>query len=257
MRQTCNITAMTAAAKGSDALDLRPLTARSVVLSLLLGAHPPQLPVRDLVRAGDYFAIAEPTLRVALTRMVAAGDLLRTDATYRLSERLLDRQRRQDASVDPQTLAWRSKWEIVAVTATGRAAADRAELRSALIALRLAELREGCWLRPANLRRSYPAHVADAVTLLDGRPRSDAAELAASLWDLTAWSTTGAGLLTEISAAQPARRFVAAAAIVRHLLTDPVLPSALLPPDWPGDALRDAYASYRAELIDFTGPSRH
>ena len=32
---------------------------------------------------------------------------------------------------------------------------------------------------------------------------------------------------------------------------------ALLPPGWPGEALRDAYASYRVELIDFTSPSRH
>ena len=254
MHQTCNVMAMPEA--GAQTLDLRPLTARSAVLSLLLGAHPPALPVRDLVRAAEYFGIAEPTLRVALTRMVAAGDLLRTNATYRLSARLLERQHRQDASVHPRTRAWRGAWEIVAVTATGRAPADRAELRADLAALRLAELREGCWLRPANLRRRYPARLDEVITRLDGRPHGDAAELAARLWDLPGWSGTGTALLTEFGAADPRRRFVTAAAIVRHLVADPMLPGALLPGDWPGERLREAYAAYQAELIDFTGPSR-
>jgi phenylacetic acid degradation operon negative regulatory protein len=43
-------------------------------------------------------------------------------------------------------------------------------------------------------------------------------------------------------------RFSAAAAIVRHLLTDPVLPDELLPADWPGAALRSAYLDFAAEL---------
>ena len=44
-------------------------------------------------------------------------------------------------------------------------------------------------------------------------------------------------------------RFVTAAAIVRHLLTDPVLPDELLPDDWPGAALRTAYTDFAAELV--------
>jgi phenylacetic acid degradation operon negative regulatory protein len=43
-------------------------------------------------------------------------------------------------------------------------------------------------------------------------------------------------------------RFVAAAAMVRHLLTDPVLPDELLPDDWPGSALRGVYMDFAAEL---------
>jgi phenylacetic acid degradation operon negative regulatory protein len=37
--------------------------------------------------------------------------------------------------------------------------------------------------------------------------------------------------------------------MVRHLLTDPVLPDELLPDDWPGDALRKAYTNFAAELV--------
>jgi phenylacetic acid degradation operon negative regulatory protein len=43
--------------------------------------------------------------------------------------------------------------------------------------------------------------------------------------------------------------FVVAAAMVRHLLTDPVLPEELLPADWPGSRLRAAYNDFAAELL--------
>lgn len=139
-----------------DGPRLRPLSARSVVLSLLLGTHPPELPARELGRLVESFDLGGSTLRAALSRMVAAGDLRRTDNGYRLSDRLLERQRRQDESVQPRTRPWDGDWELVAVTATGRGPAERAELRTRLTALRLAELREGVWLRPANLDRPCP-----------------------------------------------------------------------------------------------------
>ena len=44
-------------------------------------------------------------------------------------------------------------------------------------------------------------------------------------------------------------RFVVAAAMVRHLLTDPVLPYELLAADWPGAELRAAYQDFAAELV--------
>ena len=47
------------------------------------------------------------------------------------------------------------------------------------------------------------------------------------------------------SAADIPGQFVTAAAMVRHLLTDPVLPHELLPDDWPGAALREAYSDLR------------
>nr|MDT0525588.1 PaaX domain-containing protein, C- domain protein [Streptomyces sp. DSM 41633] len=49
------------------------MTARSVVLSVLLGAHPAWARAAELVRLTADFDIKEPTLRVALTRMVGAG----------------------------------------------------------------------------------------------------------------------------------------------------------------------------------------
>ncbi|MGW6903172.1 PaaX family transcriptional regulator C-terminal domain-containing protein [Streptomyces sp. NPDC054940] len=235
----------------ADEVELRPLSARSVVLSLLLGLHPPELPVKDLVRGVEPFGIAGSTLRAALSRMVAAGDLRRADTVYGLSDRLLDRQRRQDEAVHPEALPWTGDWEMVVVTATGRGPAERAELRSELTRLRLAELREGVWLRPANLLRPLPDALGQVAERCTARPDRPARELAASLWPLDAWSGTGHALLTQVARARhPSDRFTAFAAVVRHLLADPVLPPELLPPDWPGEPLRAAYADYRLEVAE-------
>lgn len=236
------------------AAGLRPLSARSVVLSLLLGAHPPELPVKDLVRLVEPFGVGGSTLRAALSRMVAAGDLRRTDAVYRLSDRLLDRQRRQDDAADPRTRAWHGDWEMVVITATGRGPAERADLRARLAELRLAELREGVWLRPANLDRPLPTDTRRVALAYTARPEEPPRELAARLWPLADWASGARLLLTRADdAARPADRLTVYAAAVRHLLADPVLPPALLPPDWPGDALRTAYAGYRRELAAALG----
>jgi phenylacetic acid degradation operon negative regulatory protein len=230
-------------------IELRPLSARSVVLSLLLGTHPAELPARELARAVERFDVGGSTLRAALSRMVAAGDLRRTDTGYRLSDRLLERQRRQDEAVRPRTRAWDGDWEMVVITATGRGPAERAELRTRLAALRLAELREGVWLRPANLSRPLPDdldRVAERCTARPGRP---AREAAAELWPLGDWSATARALLDHVAREdRPAARLTAFAAVVRHLLADPVLPPDLLPADWPGPALRAAYADYQREM---------
>lgn len=236
---------------------MKQLSARSVVLSLLLGAHPPELPVSGLVEAGELFGIAEPTLRVALTRMVAAGDLERSDGTYRLTPRLLERQRRQDAALSPATRDWDGTWEMVVVTSAGRSAADRAELRSTFSELRLAELREGVWTRPANLVRELPLWPADLLTRFRSVPEEEPHRLASRLWDLPAWNRTGQDLLERVGASgTAATRLAVAAAIVRHLRTDPALPLTLLPDEWCGDELRAGYAAYQGELIATGMPVR-
>ncbi len=234
-------------------LALRPLTARSIVLSTLLGHHPPALPAKALIRVGELFGVAEGTVRVALSRMVASGDLAqRADGTYALTERLLARQARQDDSRTPRSRDWHGEWEIAVVTAERRAAADRGALRQAMTALRLAELREGTWLRPANLVRPRPPVVTEQCTLLTGAPEGDPAALAATLWDLAGWAARARALVAAADAAEEAgdlaRRFTVAAAALRHLLTDPLLPAELLPDDWPGAALRGRYDAFETDL---------
>lgn len=224
------------------------MTARSVVLSVLLGAHPAWATAADLLRLTQDFDIKETTLRVALTRMVATGDLVRSDDGYRLSERLLARQRRQDDALNPRTRRWEGDWLTVIVTAVGTDARRRASLRTNLQQSRFGELREGVWLRPDNLEQILPAVANGRVRVLRSRDENPR-DLADHLWDLPGWACAGHGLLREMKAAEGIPdRFTAAAGMVRHLLTDPVLPDELLPADWPGRQLRDSYAEF-ADLL--------
>jgi phenylacetic acid degradation operon negative regulatory protein len=228
---------------------LSRMTSRSVVLSVLLGAHPAWATASELIRLTADFDIREPTLRVALTRMVGAGDLVRSADGYRLSERLLARQRRQDDALDPRLRGWDGTWTTLVVTSVGTDARTRALLRATLHDKRFAELREGVWMRPDNLELDLSDALRARVRVL--RARDDDPEgLTARLWDLPTWVTTGRRLLDEMSRATDIpRRFVAAAGIVRHLLTDPVLPEDLLPADWPGPELRAAYQVFAEELV--------
>jgi phenylacetic acid degradation operon negative regulatory protein len=222
---------------------LRPLTARSAVLSTLLGAHPPRLPARSLVRVGELFGIAEGTIRVALSRMVAAGDLTQVNGDYQLTRRLRARQARQDQSRTPSTRPWHGDWEIAVVAPARRSPAERTAFRTAMTELRLAELREGTWLRPANLTRDRPALVTEQCTFLVGRPEEPG--LADSLWDLPAWAARARELAAALDeAADLPSTFILAAAVLRHFLADPLLPAELLPPDWPGDRLRSRYEQF-------------
>ena len=224
------------------------MTARSVVLSVLLGAHPAWATAAELLRLTSDFGIREPTLRVALTRMVSGGDLVRSHDGYRLSDRLLARQRRQDGALHPVTRDWDGTWIIVIVTAVGADARTRGALRTALQDNRFGELREGVWMRPDTLEPVLPAVARGRVRVLRAHDDSPA-ELARQLWDLRGWSKTGHRLLREMTAVKDVPgQFVVAAAMVRHLLADPVLPAGLLPDDWPGDRLRAAYAEF-ADLL--------
>jgi phenylacetic acid degradation operon negative regulatory protein len=232
------------------------MTARSVVLSVLLGAHPAWASASELVRLTADFGIKEATLRVALTRMVSAGDLVRSADGYRLADRLLARQRRQDGAMRPGVRAWQGDWVMLVVTSVGTDARTRATLRTAMHGQRFGELREGVWMRPDNLDLDLDSEVQARLRIL--KARDDAPiQLAGQLWDLPGWASAGYRLFDEMGAATDVpSRFVAAAAIVRHLLTDPMLPAELLPADWPGTRLRAAYHDFATELAQRRDPTQ-
>jgi phenylacetic acid degradation operon negative regulatory protein len=239
------------------ALGLRPMSARSVVASVLLGSHPPELPVAALVQLCGRFGIAEGTTRVALSRMVAAGELAAVPgegmAGYRLvGEALLSRQRAQDEARHPPQEPWDGTWRLAVVVSGSRSAGERAELRRAFAEARFAEWREGVWLRPANLPEPADGGlVGGPCRWLAARPAGDPVALGGELWDLTGWAEHGRRLLAvagdrppEITGDEAAAVFAEAAAVLRHLRTDPLLPPELLPKDWPADGLRASYTSH-------------
>jgi phenylacetic acid degradation operon negative regulatory protein len=239
----------------------RPLTARSIVASALLGTHPPVLRGQLLVRLVELFGVSEGTTRVALSRMVAAGELTVDAGRYALaSPALLARQAAQERGRTSPAGRWDGRWAMAVVTLDRRGAADRLALRDAAAALRLGELREGVWMRPSNLDwepGDALSVVGEQCTWMTATPE-DPAAIAASLWDLEGWAADARALAARMKRSRPSldrdgfdaipEGFVTSAAVLRMLRADPLLPAALLPKTWPGAALRERYDDYDAAL---------
>lgn len=156
----------------------------------------------------------------------------------------------------PHVKPWDGTWVTLIITSVGVDPKTRAAMRTTLQQNRFGELREGVWLRPDNLEVALPKNVMKRIRVLHSRD-DDPAVLARRLWDLPAWARTAERLLDDMATASDTPgRFVAAAGMVRHLLTDPVLPDELLPSDWPAKALRDSYARFADELATRRYPTQ-
>lgn len=242
----------------------RPLTARSVLASALLGAREPRLPVAHLVAVASLFGISPGAARTCLWRMVSAGELTTDSATYALAGRLLDRRRRVDEVArtgHTDAGPWAGTWDLAVVSLDRRGQADRSDLRKAAGALRLAEIREGVWTRPDNLD---PERLPEARAVLDRQcvwfrdARPDLTPAAVrSLFLLDTWAHDARRLIATLddsaTAARPddpdiparlSHQFNLSVAAVHHLEVDPLLPAALLPDDWPAEHLRVAYRRF-------------
>jgi phenylacetic acid degradation operon negative regulatory protein len=243
----------------ADLLD-RPLNARSVIGSLLLGVHPPRLPGARIVEWCTRFGIAEGTARVALSRMVDRGELASDQGVYELAGRVRELQPAQDWSLEPVVDRWRRAWRLGIVGGPARDAPARAALRDAMRRLRHAEVREGVWTRPDNLpAESAPAEswavVAEQCSWWTGAPDGEPEQLATELFAPAAWAARARTILDRLEHVTEslasgrddalAPGFVTGAAALQHARRDPLLPTPLLPADWPGADLRRSYAQFQ------------
>lgn len=233
-----------------------------MILSVLLGSDPPRLSPRRLVGTTDLFGITEGTTRTALSRLTAAGELAMIDGSYELSgQSLLRRRADQTASRIAEVREWDGSWlQAVVGTEQRREASSRAALRGELTRQRLAELREGVWLRPDNLPEDDAGSNPSEVVWFVSEPVGDGSALAERLWDLDAWASAATGLrhsmdrligpLENGDRSKLADGFILSAAVLRHFRADPLLPAQLLPSSWPGQALRAEYDRYDAAYRD-------
>lgn len=187
--------------------------------------------------------------------MVAAGDVTAADGWYELGPSLITRQRRQDVGRRAERLEWDGSWRTLIVTAGRRQASDRSTARSVLLDERFAELREGVWVRPANLDHGTVIDELTAEGWISGRMMLDEPVDVAGLWPIEAWRTTGVGLAGALDELTPGfeqgdrtmldRGFILAAATLRHFRADPLLPEALL-----SDAMPSAGSGEPIEPVD-------
>ncbi|OBA72126.1 transcriptional regulator [Mycobacterium sp. 1554424.7] len=248
--------------RADDLIDSRPLSARSVLASALLGSDRGRLTVAELVAVASLFGISPGATRTCLWRMVSTGELTADDGSYALAGRLSERRERVDEAAridDAAAHRWDGTWELAIVSLERRSATDRLDLRKAAAALHLAELREGVWVRPDNLDpQRFPSLTAvldRQCTRFHGAATDIAAEKARSLFSLDEWAADARALIDAMDAALDADErddstesftydFALSIAVVRHLQLDPLLPAELTGDGWPGHALRSGYRRF-------------
>src|SRR6478752_3182589 len=247
-------------ARVADLIGDRPLSARSVLASALLGADEPRLRVGELVGVASLFGISGGAARTCLWRMVSAGELTSDDGVYALAGRLLERRQRVDVAsrIDDTALSpWDGTWELAIVSLERRSATGRLALRKAAIALHLAELREGIWIRPDNLDRdrlpTLRAVLDQQCAHFHGAETDIPADAVRSLFSLDDWAVNAHRLtlamreeldVEAVGADDFTYQFALSVAVVRHLQLDPQLPAELTDKDWPGHALRGTYRRF-------------
>ncbi len=237
-----------------------PFGARSLALSLLLGTRPPRLPVSSLVAAGDLFGVAGGTMRTALSRMAAAGEVTVEDGEYRLAGSMVDRQVRQDSGRIIAPKGWDRAWVTITPRFGSRPLDQRRELRRQLTDRCFGELRPDFWLRPANVNVESIDDLGAEFDLLivQGRlsGRDVEVDLVQQLWPIHEINGRAAELrgdLNQLLAQHTVddlnhewlvAAFVSAADVVRFLAREPRLPAALLPKSWVVDELRREYDDF-------------
>jgi phenylacetic acid degradation operon negative regulatory protein len=234
---------------------LGPLNARSIVLSVLLGSHPPRMPVGRILEFTALFGLPDGTVRTALSRMVVAGDLVNDDGVYRLAARLVERQAQQDAGRREPPTGWDGSWWAVAVVSDRRSMSERRVFRARAVGSRLGELRPDLWMRPANIEiaTDLPQVAITRGPMITGDQR----DLVGRLWDLPDVRRRSDVHLRSLDDAATrlavggdrslADCFVALAAAQRFLRVEPQLPAELAP-DTSATNVRSRYAAVVGEF---------
>ena len=232
------------------------LSPKSFVLDLLSTLKHGTMPVGALVEAGELFGIPGNTLRVALARLLAAGQVGRDErGRYRLAEGAAPVAKHVTSwrDLERRTRAWDGGWIAVHASAANpkvSRAARRGRTR-ALQMLGFAPLRPHLALRPDNLRAGVSETRRDLHAL--GLPAEDLVfelrELAEDedrsardLWDTDGLRATYRKLGNDLAdsaghlAGLPAREamiesFLVGGRAVRELILDPLLPDEICPTD--------------------------
>lgn len=228
-------------------------------------------PVAALVRLLEPLGISVAAVRTAVSRMVRQGWLspvrLAEGPGYVLTERAEQRLDEAHARIYRTSHAagwdaeWDGTWHLVVLAGSGtRSHRDRIE--AAMRYLGYAPLTPTTWIAPRHspeLTMTLASEDLSAQTF-SARHEGDLAELVSQAWDLAPvarayeqWSKMARELLDEVGENPDARTAFATRFHLVHewrkfLFTDPALPAALLPQDWPGRSAAELFDSAAQRL---------
>ena len=217
----------------------------------------------DFFKALD---VEEGVVRTAMSRLAADGWIERTkvgrNSFYRLAEKGLSTFRAATEHIYfVRPPGWTGRFDLVlAANGAGRDGLREA-LRGSLEASGYGALLPGLWLAPETQNR--PAVEAPALRLSAEADLATSRKLAAEAWPLAQigeayrrFSELFAPLDQALAAKPglaPLEALVARILLIheyrRVILRDPILPAALLPDDWPGDAARQICARLYHKLV--------
>jgi phenylacetic acid degradation operon negative regulatory protein len=226
-----------------------------------------QAPVAALVRLAAPLGISAPAVRTAVSRMVRQGWLqpvrLPGGPGYALTPRgtrwLDEAAERVYSRGDPP---WDGHWHLLVVERP-RERARRERLRATLTYLGYAPVGEGTWISPRaapgldSLLAAGPVRAERFRAAYDG----DARALLARAWDLDGlaeayrqWLGWAAALVAGTGLDAPDETVFARRSMLVHewrkfLFSDPGLPAALLPAEWPGRRAADFFRAESGRLL--------
>lgn len=228
------------------------LTAKTLILDLLLAIEGQPLSAREAISAAALFGIRENNVRVVLMRLSAEGLIEAVDrGVYRLSGAAHDLA--GDVAtwrrIETRTRDWTGGWLVVHGGPLGRG--DRARVkarRRALDLLGFRELDPGLSVRPDNIERDVDAVrarlarlglEADAAVFVAGQFDAARSARIATLWDgpaldaayrrlrveLQAWMQRAARLEPDVAAREA---WLMGRHAIRQVVFDPLLPAPMV-----------------------------
>lgn len=234
---------------------MRTPSAKSLTLDLLSTLAGRSMPIAALVAAGKLFGIAEGSVRVAVTRLVAAGQVERDErGRYQLgpAAETIDREVQSWRHLDQRTQRWTGQWLGVHLGGLERRrGVARQRREQALRWMGFAELAPGLRVRPDNLRGGVERVRADLrrlgldpealVLRLDGL-EPEAEHRAAQAWDAAALERGYERSLAELAQSEArldrqdegaamVESFQLGGHVIRQLTLDPLLPRPLIDSD--------------------------
>ncbi len=225
----------------------------------------------EVYRAANLAGLSDQPVRLALRRMISAGDLVQRgrgraaslELTPRGAARLaVDRQSVSLAfAQDAGEAAWDGRWRLIALSTPEGRRDLRDMLRRRLTALGAVAISTSLYLTPHDLRAVLPEgthpYVSTATTDdLDLHGQRDPRLIAETVWPsaptIAAYGALADALrIDEETADVPAivRHLRLADALERAMRDDPLLPPELRAPEWAPAAHRDEWVR-RWRMID-------